>query len=523
MSPLHKATTVAERYDQARHYARDDRLPPDAPHPQPTSAWPAENVRLLERYHAWLLSSGTSPSTVDFIYVPMAGHVLGLHLKPHAQLDLDLDLERALDYVKAKQVSAQWLKMCRNALAKFRLFLSQERGVIPTPNCINSVKRYQQGLPAWLCRELERYQQVMQSHWRLARVNEQTRRFWLGHVRLWRWLLDHYTITAIQNLKRQHLMDYVDHQLRAGYAVSTINGDLRNFHAFLLFLQDNDQAIPQALLRVPSLKQPDRLPKFLTDEQVRQLRDDFEQRIMQAHYPTQKRDALLDRAAFYLLWQGGLRLGEVEDLQLEDLDLENRKLTVRQGKGMKDRTVFLTETAVQAMKKYLAVRGLGPSSHVFLYRNQPVHKDLIRSRLKLAGARVGVKVHPHRLRHTCATQLLNAGCRVTSIQKFLGHKRLNSTMIYARAHDKTVADDYYRAMTEIENRLAVADAVPVSDPDVNDLLALVEELQKSTLNERQIQVVQTLHTRIVSLPWHTTNLMPVQLGSSIPSPAIANQ
>ena len=68
---------------------------------------------------------------------------------------------------------------------------------------------------------------------------------------------------------------------------------------------------------------------------------------------------------------------------------------------------------------------------------------------------MGVKVYPHRLRHTCGTQLLNAGCRVTSIQKFLGHKRLNSTMIYARVHDHTVAEDYYVAMDRIEQRLDV--------------------------------------------------------------------
>ena len=68
---------------------------------------------------------------------------------------------------------------------------------------------------------------------------------------------------------------------------------------------------------------------------------------------------------------------------------------------------------------------------------------------------MGVKVYPHRLRHTCATQLLNAGCRITSIQRFLGHKRLNTTMIYARAHDQTVADDYFAAMERVEQRLAI--------------------------------------------------------------------
>ena len=85
--------------------------------------------------------------------------------------------------------------------------------------------------------------------------------------------------------------------------------------------------------------------------------------------------------------------------------------------------------------------------------NQAVCKDLIRGRIKAAGERVGVKVYPHRLRHTAATQLLNAGCRMTSIQKFLGHKKLNTTMIYARVHDQTVADDYYAAMGQIEKRL----------------------------------------------------------------------
>ena len=64
-----------------------------------------------------------------------------------------------------------------------------------------------------------------------------------------------------------------------------------------------------------------------------------------------------------------------------------------------------------------------------------VSKDLVRLRIKAAGKLVGVYVTPHMLRHTFATQLLNSGCKVTSIQMLLGHKRLNTTMIYARVHD----------------------------------------------------------------------------------------
>ena len=195
------------------------------------------------------------------------------------------------------------------------------------------------------------------------------------------------------------------------------------------------------------------------------------------------------RAAFYLLWQSALRLGEVEELRLEDLDLSGRRLTVRQSKGMKDRTVFLTDTTAGAIEAYLEVRGAGPTDHVLLYRNQPLCKDLIRGRIKAAGQRVGVNVYPHRLRHTCATQLLNAGCRVTSIQKFLGHKRLNSTMVYARVHEQTAADDYRAAMQQIEQRLdllagAQAPASGAIAPDERQqLIGLAAQMAQPALSQ----------------------------------------
>ncbi len=213
--------------------------------------------------------------------------------------------------------------------------------------------------------------------------------------------------------------------------------------------------MPQSLLRIPGLKQPDPLPRYLTDEQVKKLREEVERNVKEATLASHRRLAILIRAAFYLLWQGGIRTGEVEELRLEDLDFGQKRLSVRDGKGKKDRTVYLTETAIHALQEYLAVRGEGSGDHVFLYRNAPLKRDIIREQLKLAGERVSVKVYPHRLRHTCATQLLNAGCRVTSIQRFLGHKELSSTMVYARAHDQTVAEDYFTAMQRVEERLEI--------------------------------------------------------------------
>lgn len=480
-------SSAAARYDHALRGANARRHPLDYPLPQPTASWPAENVALLELYRDWLLGSGMSLNVINQIYIPMAGHALGLNLKPHPQLDIDVDLERALDYVKAKNLSPQWSKMCRNALEKFRLFMRQQRGHTDVVIKPLNRDRYHAGLPDWVIEQLERYQRLEQPNWRPARLNEQIMRFWSGHSRLWRWLCARYSISSPTDIRRQYILDYIDHSLTAGYATATINQDLRYLRTFLLFLQDQGYHVPQALLRIPDLKQPDRLPRFLTDEQMRLLRNDFEQRVIDAHSSSKQRDALLDRAAFYLLWQGGMRLGEVEDLLVEDLNLADRRLIVRQGKGRKDRTIYLTDTAVQALQGYLDVRGMGPTGHVFFYRNRPLCKDLIPDRMKAAGKRVGAKVTPHCLRHTFATQLINAGCKVTTIQKLLGHRQLNSTMIYTRVHDRTAAEDYYAAMEQIEKRLDLAPEADntselVSTDERTYLLVLVAQLAEPQLS-----------------------------------------
>jgi len=496
--PTRKAT-LTEQYDQTLHYTRDHRLPPGHPKPQPTACWPTENIALYERYRDWLLAGGASELASKIIYLPVAGHVLGLNLKPHHELDLDTDFQRTLEYVIAKQSGKDWIKASRNGLNKFRRFLRLERG-LGEENHVTPFDsaRVTEGLPGWLVTELERYQRLMQRNWRDARVEQNIRRFWSGYLRMWRYFVEQRNIQNIKDLKRQHVLDYVDHRLSEGYAVTGVNNDLRNLHTLLLFLQEEGYTVPQSLLKIPGLKQPDPLPRYLTDEQVKKLRDEMERCVREAKLVSHSRLALLIRAAFYLLWQGGLRLGELEELRLEDLDFAQKRLSVRDGKGKKDRTVYLTETTIHALQEYLAVRGAGSGDHVFLYRNAPLKKDIIRAQLKYAGERVGVKVFPHRLRHTCATQLLNAGCRVTSIQRFLGHKELSSTMVYARAHDQTVADDYFAAMERVEQRLEIVPAeqkdievVKVQEP--TKALQLIEQLEVPELcYEERLDVASQL-------------------------------
>jgi site-specific recombinase XerD len=481
VSPPRAAVTTSEIYDQALKYNRCQHLPPGTSQPGYTSTWLAENIAVLERYRTWLSSGGTSPLVILTYHIPMAGHALALNHKPSQELDLEHDLQIALNYIHAKGLGSEWTDNCRLSLLKFRRFLLHERGQTECKVTPYTPEPHTQGLPTWVVEALTRFQHIQQRNWRPARLQQNIVRFWSGHLRVWRFLVEQCAIQQLSDVRRKHLHDYAGHRLDLGKSVSTTNADLRDFRSFMVFLQEEDYVVPQALLRIHGLKPPERLPKHLTDAQVRALRDDFESRVQHASGSHQVRDARLDRAIFHLFWQSGLRLGEVEELRLEDLDLAGRKLSVRNGKGLKDRTVYLTDATVVALAAYLEVRGVGPTDHVFLYRNEALKKDLAHSRIRDAGKRMGVKVSAHRLRHTTATQLLNAGCPVTSIQKLMGHKKLNTTMVYARAYDQTVEQDYFTAMSRVEQRLALVEEmgeipIPIGDNERSQLLTLAERL-----------------------------------------------
>jgi site-specific recombinase XerD len=410
----------------------------------------------LEHYRAWLLSGGISELVTDTYHVLMAGHVLGLALKPCGELDPDIDLQRAHRYLAAKRLSQSWTTNCCRSLNLFRryLLLQRHQEEQPKPPAYN-VRAHTRELPAWLIKGLRAHQKQMQRNWRLARLEESIRSFWSKHLVIWRFLCKQCGIQHLRDIRPRYIREYVDARLAAGCSPQTVNGELSLFRTFLLFLQEGGSSVPPRLLHVQNLHTPDPLPRYLTNAEVRLLLDEFESSVQRAQHASHRRLALLHRASFHLLWQCGLRLGELAELRLADVDLGERRLNIRDSKNRKDRTVYVADAAAQALREYLAVRGGGLTDHIFLYRHAAVKQDLIRARLKELGTRIGVHVYPHRLRHTCATQLLNAGCPVTTIQRVLGHKRLSTTMIYARAYDRTVAEDYFAAMQTIERNLEI--------------------------------------------------------------------
>ncbi len=160
------------------------------------------------------------------------------------------------------------------------------------------------------------------------------------------------------------------------------------------------------------------------------------------------------------------------------------------------------------MRDYLEVRGLGARlpEQVFLIRRSPLTRSYCYERLKTYGERCQVNITPHQLRHSCATLLLNAGAPVLSVQTRLGHKWVNTTLGYGRAHDQAVEADYFAAMNRVEARLALAPveeepAKPVEADQRQKLLALAEQLaQPEMSSEQRLALAQRIRVMLVGEP-----------------------
>lgn len=314
------------------------------------------------------------------------------------------------------------------------------------------LSRYWEGLSGWLTSLLQPYILYRQRRWKPSQVRCLTCVQLKALRRVWRWLLDKEQIDGPADLKRAHVQGLVDARLAAGLSSGSVNAELTVLWAFLRYVEERGHLVSSSVFRVKRPKRGDPVPRFLSEPDYRRL----ESQVLQATQAG-KRDDRLDRAWFYLLSEAGLRISEVCDLRLGDVDLTGRRLVVRHGKQDRDRAVPLSPNLLAALKTYLPVRGEAQTDHLLIYRQQTINPSLIDGRLRRYGRQAQVQVSPHRLRHTLATRLLNEGMPITSLQHLLGHKTLNTTLIYARVHDETVRRDYERAYAHLTPVSSLAD------------------------------------------------------------------
>jgi site-specific recombinase XerD len=142
----------------------------------------------------------------------------------------------------------------------------------------------------------------------------------------------------------------------------------------------------------------------------------------------------------------GLRVSELASLAIQDLDLEVGMLKVRVGKGKKERLVPLGEAAIAACRAWLSERGEKPGALFINNRGGPLSVRGMYDVVRASGAKNGLAgVHPHALRHSCATHMLSAGADIRSIQELLGHETLTTTQRYTHLNLEQLREVYLRA------------------------------------------------------------------------------
>ena len=232
---------------------------------------------------------------------------------------------------------------------------------------------------------------------------------------------------------------FISQQSDRGFKPTTINRRLAALVGLYAFLapEDDDLVCP-VMPRRHHIREAQRLPRPIQEDQL--------------HAFFEAITDIRDRAMFTIMLRCGLRIAEVAAMQMSDLYLgeEPARLLVR-GKGSRQRSVYLSPQAKRTLREYLAGRPKAASEFVFLsYLLDGLSTTAIHDRIIACREQAGLKFSAHQFRHTFANDLLNADVDITSIQKLMGHRWIETTMLYIQANDKQVQADYQAACQKLE-------------------------------------------------------------------------
>jgi integrase/recombinase XerD len=246
--------------------------------------------------------------------------------------------------------------------------------------------------------------------------------------------------TYLETITREDLSGFIEHEQDRGMQPKTVSTRLRLLYAFVSYLVDREVVHPDILKRKMRVKVPDGLPRALDPEEIQKLLAVI--------------GKVRDWAMILVLLRTGMRIGELLETRVSEVNLREKRLTISEAQKTRGgRVVYLGEDACKALKVWLKRRD--PEKEYLFYGQgrQRLSYTAVRVRfakyLEAAGL-VSKGYSLHCLRHTCATELLNAGMRLECLQQLLGHSSIEMTRRYARLTDNTRREEYFRAMAIIE-------------------------------------------------------------------------
>ena len=232
---------------------------------------------------------------------------------------------------------------------------------------------------------------------------------------------------SVKRITTDILRDYLTkYQLKNNCSKVTVDNVRRNLSSFFSWLEDEDHIIKSPIRRIHKVKTGTVVKETFSDENIEQLRDGCH--------------CIRDLAIIDLLYSTGMRVGELCNLDIEDINFDERECIVY-GKGNKERRVYFDAKAKLHLQKYIESREDGNSA-LFVSLDKPYDRisiNAVEHRLRQLGAELNInKVHPHKFRRSMATKAIDKGMPIEQVQKLLGHQQIDTTMHYAMVNQTNV-------------------------------------------------------------------------------------
>ncbi len=212
----------------------------------------------------------------------------------------------------------------------------------------------------------------------------------------------------------------------------TVDNVRRNISSFFSWLEEEDYILKSPMRRIHKIKTKQQVKEIISDEAIERLRDSC--------------CCPRDLAMIDLLYSTGIRVGELVNLNISDINFEARECVVF-GKGDKERRVYFDAKAKLHLQDYLQSRN-DDNPALFVTLDSPY------ARLKISGVEIRIrelgrklnlsKIHPHKFRRTMATRAIDKGMPIEQVQKILGHSQIDTTMQYAIVNQNNVKSSHQR-------------------------------------------------------------------------------
>ena len=241
--------------------------------------------------------------------------------------------------------------------------------------------------------------------------------------------------TSVRKITTEEMREYLaDYQKINNCSNVTIDNVRRNISSFFSWLEEEDYILKSPMKRIHKIKTKTVVKSVISDEAIEKLRDNCES----------KRDlAIID-----LLYSTGIRVGELVNLNIDDIDLDGRECVVY-GKGDKERKVYFDAKAKVHIEDYIKSRD-DENEALFVTLDAP-HERLkisgVEIRLRKLGRRLQLeRIHPHKFRRSMATRAIDKGMPIEQVQKILGHSQIDTTMQYAMVNQNNVKTSHQKYM-----------------------------------------------------------------------------